>query len=107
MPPQDDPRNPWFSWEYVRTNADSLVAALEQHVTLTVVAVAIAAALGLPLAVAAARVRWLGAPILAVSGVLYTVPSLALFALLGPTLGGSSETVVIGLVIYALIAVVR
>jgi osmoprotectant transport system permease protein len=107
MPPQDDPRNPWFSWEYVRTNADSLIAALEQHVTLTVVSVAIAAALGLPLAVLAARARWLTGPILAVSGALYTIPSLALFALGGPTFGLSPVTVVIGLVMYALIAITR
>ena len=49
----DDPRNPWFSWQYIRKNFDSLTTALEQHIALTVAAVAIAAAIGIPLAVLA------------------------------------------------------
>jgi osmoprotectant transport system permease protein len=105
--PADDPGNPWFSWEYYRQNVDSLTAALQQHVTLTVSAVALAAALGLPLAVLAYRVPWLTGGVLSVSGVLYTIPSLGLFALLGPLLGHRLETVLIGLVLYALLLVVR
>jgi osmoprotectant transport system permease protein len=105
--PADDPRNPWFSWEYVRQNIDSLTAALQQHVGLTVVSVLIAAAIGIPLAILADRVGWLSGAILALTGVLYTIPSLALFALLGPFLGLKPETVVIGLVLYALLMVVR
>jgi len=105
--PLDDPRNPWFSWRYVRENIDFLTTALQQHVTLTVVAVAVAAALGIPLAVLAHRVPWLAGGVLGVSGALYTIPSLGLFALLGPILGHRAETVLIGLVLYALLVVVR
>jgi osmoprotectant transport system permease protein len=105
--PAGDPRNPWFSWEYIRQNIDSLQSALQQHVSLTVSAVGIAAAVGVPLAVVAYKVEWLTGPILAFSGVLYTIPSLALFALLGPMLGLSFSTVLIGLILYALLAIVR
>jgi len=105
--PLDDPRNPWFSWEYVRQNTESLTTALKQHVELTVAAVLLAAAIGIPLAILANRVDWLTGPILAFSGVLYTIPSLALFALLGPILGLTFQTVLIGLVLYALLAIVR
>lgn len=104
---EDDPRNPWFSWEYVRQNIDSLAAAFRQHVSLTLAAVALAAAIGIPLAVLAYRAERLSGLILAATGVLYTVPSLALFALLGPVLGLTFTTVLIGLVMYALLAVVR
>jgi osmoprotectant transport system permease protein len=105
--PTDDPRNPWFSWQYIRTNIESLTTALQQHVELTVATVLLAAAIGIPLAVLANRVNWLTGPILALSGVLYTIPSLALFALLGPILGPSFKTVLVGLVLYALLAIVR
>jgi osmoprotectant transport system permease protein len=105
--PLGDPRNPWFSWEYVRQNIESLTTALQQHVELTVATVLLAAAIGIPLAVLANRVDWLTGPILAFSGVLYTIPSLALFALLGPILGLTFQTVLIGLVLYALLAIVR
>jgi osmoprotectant transport system permease protein len=99
--------NPWFSWSYVTHNSDSLIAALEQHVQLTLVTVAVAALLGVPLAVLAHRIRWLTGPVLAVSGVLYTIPSLALFALLGPLLGLTFTTSVVALAVYALLAIVR
>lgn len=103
----DDPRNPWFSWEYVRQNIDSLTTALQQHLSLTLASVVVAAVLGIPLAILAHRVSWLTGPILALTGVLYTIPSLALFALLGPFLGLTFFTALIGLVLYALLAVVR
>jgi osmoprotectant transport system permease protein len=103
----DDPRNPWFSWEYVRQNIDSLTEALNQHVALTLAAVGVAALVGIPLAILAYRVDWLSGPILGLSGVLYTIPSLALFMVLAPVFGLTFLTVLIGLVLYALLAVVR
>ncbi len=99
--------NPWVSWSYVRDNADTILAALREHVTLTVSAVVVAAAIAIPLAVVAHRVRWLSGPILALSGVLYTIPSLALFAVLAPFLGIGARTVLIGLITYALLVIVR
>ena len=103
----DAPPNPWFSWNYVSQNIDSLTAALEQHVSLTLATIVVATAIGVPLAVLAYKVGWLSGPILGVSGVLYTIPSLALFALLGPILGLTFSTVLIGLVLYALLMIVR
>jgi osmoprotectant transport system permease protein len=105
--PADDPRNPWFSWEYIRQNMETLTAALEQHVTLTVTTVLVAAAISIPLAILSNKVTWLTGPILAFSGILYTIPSLALFAFLGPTFGLTRTTVLIGLVMYALLIIVR
>jgi osmoprotectant transport system permease protein len=99
--------NPWFSWQYVRHNIDSLTAALQQHVQLTLATVGIAALIGLPLSIIAYKVRWLTGPILGISGVLYTIPSLALFALLGPLLGLTFTTSLVALTLYALLAIVR
>jgi osmoprotectant transport system permease protein len=98
--------NPWFSWQFVQQNRDTLLAALRQHATLTVEAVLIATAIAIPLAVLAYWFRPLTGPILAFSGVLYTIPSLALFALLAPFVD-SRTTVLIGLVLYALLVLVR
>jgi osmoprotectant transport system permease protein len=76
-------------------------------VTLTLVSMAIALVVAVPLALVAYRVRWLAGPIVGVTGVLYTIPSLALFAVLAPFTGIRARTVVIGLVIYALLILVR
>jgi osmoprotectant transport system permease protein len=99
--------NPWFSWQYVRDNADTIQEHLREHVTLTAQAVLIGAAIAIPLAVLAYWYRPLSGPILALSGVLYTIPSLALFALLAPFTGIGTRTVLIGLVMYALLLMVR
>jgi osmoprotectant transport system permease protein len=99
--------NPWFSWQFVRQNGDGLLAALREHATLTVEAVLLATLVAIPLAVLAYWYRPLTGPILAFSGVLYTIPSLALFALLAPFVGIGSGTVLIGLVLYALLVIIR
>ena len=104
---RESPENPWFSWQYVRANADTITAALREHATLTAQAMLIAVAVAIPLAVLAYWFRPLTGPILALSGVLYTIPSLALFALIAPYLGTGTATVLTGLVLYALLLIVR
>lgn len=107
-PADDGPGNPWFSWQYVRDNADTLRGALEYHAGLTARTVIIALIVALPLAVLAYWIRPLTGPILALSGVLYTIPSLALLALLAPLVGTTGDTaVLIALVLYALLVLVR
>ena len=103
----DEPPNPWFSLQFARENTSAILAALQEHVFLTVVAVVVASVIAFPLAVLAARRPRLAAPVLGVSGVLYTIPSLALFAILAPFTGASRTTVLIGLVLYALLVLVR
>ncbi|MEV4626464.1 ABC transporter permease [Micromonospora sp. NPDC049523] len=104
---REAPGNPWFSWQYVRDNSDTILAALREHASLTGQAVLLAALVAIPLAVAAYWFRALAGPILALSGILYTVPSLALFAFLAPVLGIGTTTVLVGLVLYALLLIIR
>lgn len=102
-----DDKNPWFSWSYIESNAQTLLDALVEHLYLTAVSIVIAAAIAIPLGVLAARSKAAATSILSISGVMYTIPSLAVFALLTPYLGLSSDTVVFGLVMYALLILVR
>jgi osmoprotectant transport system permease protein len=107
-PADDGPGNPWFSWSYVHDNADAILAALRFHAVLTAQTVIIALLVALPLAVIAYWIRPLTGPILALSGILYTIPSLALLALLAPAVGTTSKaSVLIALVLYALLVLVR
>lgn len=101
------PGNPWFSWEWVRDNADVLAARGWQHAVLTVEAVAIAAAIAVPLALLAARRRRLAGLLVGTTAALYTVPSLALFAILAPLLGIGRTPVLVGVVMYALLVILR
>lgn len=99
--------NPWLSWDYVVRNQGDLERALGQHVSLTVQAVVIALALALPLGALAHTRPRLAGPLLGTAGVLYTVPSVALFAILAPYTGIGRTTVLIGLVAYALLVLLR
>lgn len=102
------PSNPWFSWSYLHDNSGTILGYLREHVTLTVLAVAIALLIAVPLALLARGIPLLAGPILGVSGVLYTLPSFALFAAMAPFTGYTkSRTVLIGLVLYALLVLVR
>jgi osmoprotectant transport system permease protein len=107
-PAGDGPGNPWFSWRYIHDNAGALLSALEYHAGLTARAVIVALIVALPLAVVAYWIRPLTGPILALSGILYTIPSLALLALVAPVVGTTTDTsVLIALVLFALLVLVR
>jgi osmoprotectant transport system permease protein len=107
-PADGGPGNPWLSWRYIHDNAGDLLSALEYHAGLTARAVLIALIVAVPLAVIAYWIKPLTGPILALSGILYTIPSLALLALLAPAVGTTTDTsVLIALVLYALLVVVR
>ncbi|WP_231502652.1 ABC transporter permease [Blastococcus sp. URHD0036] len=99
--------NPWFDPSYVSRNWDTILGYLGEHVRLTVAAVLLGAVIALPLALLARRSRWLAGPVLALSTVVYTIPSLALFAFVLPLTGLSATTVLIGLTAYSLVILVR
>jgi osmoprotectant transport system permease protein len=95
-------------WDYVRRHSDDYAEAVGRHLTLTVVAVAGGLLVSIPLALLARRYRGLAGAILAVSGVLYTIPSIALLYLLGPLTGFTSfSTVEIALITYTVLILVR
>ena len=102
-----DRPNPWLSWAYVQDNWDDIAFRLTQHTTLTIEAILIAFAIALPLAAIAHFAPRLAGTILGTSSVFYTIPSLALFGILAPYTGIGRVTVLIGLVAYALLALVR
>jgi osmoprotectant transport system permease protein len=103
----DEAPNPWLSWTYISDNSDAILAATRQHVTLTVISVGLGLLLAIPLALVARRSPRLETLILGLAGVIYTIPSLALFAVLAPYTGLTAKTVVIGLTSYTLLVLVR
>jgi osmoprotectant transport system permease protein len=98
-------------WEWLANprNTDRIRDAFMQHLELTVLAVVIGFVIAAPLAIAAVRWRPLYKPLLTFTGVLFTIPSLALFVLLLAFLntGLGRTTSLIGLVIYTLLILFR
>ncbi|HEX3469136.1 MAG TPA: ABC transporter permease [Candidatus Elarobacter sp.] len=92
---------------YLVAHAARVAALLGQHVVLVGVSLAIALAIALPLGVLATRNARAGGAILAVTGTIYTIPSLALLALLVAVFGLGSATAIVALVAYAQMILVR
>jgi osmoprotectant transport system permease protein len=103
----DEAPNPWIDPSYVTENWDTILRYLGEHVRLTLGAVVLGALIALPLALLARRNRVVAGPVLALSTIVYTIPSLAMFAFIFPFTGLSATTVLIGLVAYSLVILVR
>jgi osmoprotectant transport system permease protein len=99
--------DPWIRWDWISGHIPVIRDALTQHIELTLIAVGIGLLIALPLGLIAWRERILRGPIFSITGVLYTIPSLALFALLIPFSGLSILTAEIGLVSYTLLILIR
>ncbi len=96
-----------MNWDWIRGNVGAIAAATVDHVVLTSIAVAVGFVLSLGFALLIHRDRRFYGPISGLTGVLYTIPSLALFALLVPITGLSLLTAEIGLVSYTLLILTR
>lgn len=97
----------WVCWDWVGDHTDDITAAVRQHLELTVVAVVIGLLVSAPLSLLAWRRRRAAGVILSGTGILYTLPSLALFGFLIPFTGLTFLTAQIALVGYTLLLIIR
>jgi osmoprotectant transport system permease protein len=93
--------------DWIADNFNRYVDPLLEHVYLTMVSVAIGFAIAFALALLAHRRRWLITPIVQVTGILYTLPSVAVFFLLLPLTGRGNTTAIVALVAYTLLILFR
>jgi osmoprotectant transport system permease protein len=86
---------------------DRYTQPLVEHIELTLLSVAIGFLIAFALALLSRRRRWAVGPILGLTGILYTLPSLAVFFLLLPITGRGTTTAVIALTAYTLQIIFR
>jgi len=99
---------PFIDWDWISRNIDEIGEATVEHFTHTALAVSVGLVLSFGLSLAALRWRRAYAPITWVTGVLYTIPSIALFTFLVPIFGLTSLlTSQIALVSYTLLILIR
>jgi osmoprotectant transport system permease protein len=97
-------------FEFLWRNWREVLGLTGEHVVLVLISTALAVAVGLPTGLLLTRRPVLKRPVLAVAGILQTVPSLALFGLLIPlrVVGGiGTRTAIVALVVYALLPIIR
>jgi osmoprotectant transport system permease protein len=98
-----DDRRGLIWWGWVGDHLDDIWQRTVEHVQLTAIALVVGCAVSFALAVLAVRVRWTYRPITRFASILYTIPSLALFALLIPFTGLGLVTAEIALVSYTIL----
>ncbi len=92
---------------WIADNIGKYWTPLAEHVFLTLVPLAVGFAIAFGLAIAAHKRRALTGPITAVTGALYTVPSVAAFFLLLPVTGRGNLTALVALTAYTLLILFR
>ncbi|HEY0581866.1 MAG TPA: ABC transporter permease [Chloroflexota bacterium] len=101
------PGEPLILWDWTFNHLPEIGQRIQQHLVLTGIAVSIGFVIAFVLSLAIRQMPTLYAPVTWVTGILYTIPSLALFSLLIPFTGLSILTAEIGLVSYTLLILVR
>lgn len=95
------------NWQWVLNHIGYFWSLSQTHLYLALVSVLIGLIVSLPIGVMAARRPRTYAPVLTTSTILYSLPSLAVFAFLVGITGLSNETVIIPLSVYAATILVR
>ncbi len=95
------------SYNYNMSDPESIPNLFLKHLTLVVVIMLISIAIGIPLGLLVARYKRLYLPLITASGLLYTIPSIAAFALLIPFTGLSPATAIIPMVLYNQLVLIR
>ncbi|MCO8274147.1 ABC transporter permease [Actinoplanes sp. TRM 88003] len=95
---------------YLQNNSDAVLTALRQHIWLALLPVVLGFLIALPIGYLGVRFPWLYHPLVNVAGVLYSIPSLALFVFLPVVLGTkilSPLNIVVALTIYTVALLAR
>ena len=98
---------PLIRWDWIAGHLDEIGERLVQHVELTAIAVGVGFVIAFALSLLILRLPRAEGPVTWVAGTLYTIPSLALFALLIPYTGLTILSAEIGLVSYTLLILIR
>lgn len=96
-----------IEWQWIADNAEMIGQLTLQHLQMVILSLALGTLLTALMLVLSIIVPALSAPLIWISGILFTIPSLALFILLLPWTGLSVTTAVTGLTLYSLLILLR
>ncbi len=94
-------------FDFMRQQSAKIFDQLLQHIGLTFISLLIAVIIGVPLGIFIAGKRKFSAPVLGFTGILQTIPSIALLGFMIPLLGIGPTPAIVALLLYALLPIVR
>jgi len=86
---------------------DDLIRALLEHIQISYLSVLIGMLIAVPLGIVLTRTKKAGKRVLAVVGVLQTIPSMVMFGILLPLTGIGKPTAMIALALYSILPILR
>ena len=92
---------------YFVKNVTLILRLTLEHITITVIAVSISTLIGVAIGILITRYKKAAGPVIGIAGVLYTIPSLALFGMLIPFIGIGIKPTLIALILYSQLALIR
>ncbi len=94
-------------FDFMQQQSGKILDQLLQHIGLTFISLLLAVVIGVPLGIFIARKRKFAAPVLGFTGILQTIPSIALLGFMIPLLGIGPVPAIVALFLYALLPIVR
>jgi osmoprotectant transport system permease protein len=96
-----------IDFDWLNRHRDEIIHRTVEHLEIVSLSMLVAVAVSVPIGIAVRGRRVPFALVTGIGGLLYTIPSLALFAFLIPWLGIGRDPVIVGLVAYSLLILVR
>jgi osmoprotectant transport system permease protein len=94
-------------FDFMLLQSGKILDQLLQHIGLTFISLLIAVVIGIPLGIIIAKKKRWAAPVLGITGILQTIPSIALLGFMIPLLGIGPVPAIVALLLYALLPIVR
>ena len=92
---------------YFVNNLNLILKLTVEHIKITVIAVSISTVIGVAIGILITRFRRAATPVIGIAGIIYTIPSLALFGMLIPFIGIGIKPALIALILYSQLALIR
>lgn len=93
--------------EYFIKNIGLILKLTLEHIEITLIAVAISTVIGVAIGIFITRRQRAATAVIGIAGILYTIPSLALFGMLIPFIGIGLKPTLIALILYSQLALIR
>lgn len=92
---------------YLTDNVGLVLKLTLEHIQITLVAVSVSTIIGVAIGIVVTRYRRAATAVIGVAGIIYTIPSLALFGMLIPFIGIGIKPALIALILYSQLALIR
>lgn len=93
--------------DFIANNGDALVTAVGEHIFLSFISLVLSILVAVPLGILLSQVPKIANIVMTIAGVLQTIPTLALLALMIPLLGVGPVPSIVALFIYSLLPILR